>query len=91
MYDELKDKGLELVAVNASDTEKQILDYVQEGKFTFKIVMGGETYQDTLAKAYGVQAYPTNYVVDENGKVLWRGVGFNEQAIRAALAKAGVQ
>lgn len=40
---------------------------------------------------YGVMAYPTNYVLDENGKVIWRGVGFDEGAIRTALAKVGVK
>ena len=49
----------------------------------------GENYQ--VGKAYGVQAYPTNYLVGPDGKVLWRGVGFDEDALRAALAKAGVK
>jgi hypothetical protein len=54
--------------------------------------MGGSGEQYTLGKAYGVRAYPTNYLVDAaTGKILWRGVGFNEEALRAALAKAGVQ
>jgi hypothetical protein len=38
-----------------------------------------------------VQAYPTNYVLDLEGKVVWRGVGFNEAEIRAALEKLGVK
>jgi hypothetical protein len=40
---------------------------------------------------YGVNAYPTNYVVGPDGKVAYRGVGFNEAAIRDALKKLGVQ
>jgi hypothetical protein len=38
-----------------------------------------------------VQAYPTNYLVGPDGKVLWRGVGFNEKALRDALAAQGIK
>lgn len=77
--------------MNRGDPKDQIQKYVRQGKFTFPIVMGGDGAQYTLGKAYGVQAYPTNYLVDASGKVAWRGVGFDEPALRAALAKLGVE
>ena len=64
---------------------------MDEGKFTFKIVMGGEGENYTVGKAYGVQAYPTNYLVDADGKIVWRSVGFDEQGLKDALAKMGVK
>lgn len=91
MYEELKSKGLEIVAVNANDTEKRVLDYIGEGKFTFPIVMGGRGEQYAVGKAYGVRAYPTNYLVGPDGKILWRGVGFDEPALRSALEMAGIK
>jgi len=90
----MKNKGLELVAVNAGDPEDRIQKYVDENKFDFRIVMGGRGANYTLGKAYGVQAYPTNYILDGDGKVVWRGVGFSpatEKQIRDQLAKLGVQ
>jgi hypothetical protein len=87
----LKDKGLEIVAINTGDEEAQILKYVAEGKFTFPIVMGGEGSNYAVAKAYGVQAYPTNYLIGADGKVLWRGVGFDEGGLRKALTDAGLK
>jgi hypothetical protein len=53
--------------------------------------MGGQGEKYTLGKAYGVQAYPTNYLVGPDGKVLWRGVGFDEGSLRSALEKAGLK
>lgn len=64
---------------------------MNEGKFTFKIVMGGSGQEYTLGKAYGVMAYPTNYLVDASGKIVWRGVGFNEAAMREALEQMGLK
>ena len=87
----MKDRGLEIVAVNAFDTEEQVRKYIRENNFTFKVVLGGEGEKYTLGKAYGVQAYPTNYLVGPDGKILWRAVGFDETALRQALEKAGVK
>lgn len=90
----MKDRGLELIAVNRGDSEETIRKYVQEGKFTFPIVMGGKGEQYTLGKAYGVRAYPTNYLLDSEGKVAWRGVGFSpatEKTLRDAIEKLGVK
>jgi hypothetical protein len=84
---------LELVAVNSGDSPKIISQYVKELNLTFPIGMdseeGGKYYG--VADKYGVQAYPTNYVLDSSGKVVWRGVGFDEEGIRAALEKLGVR
>ena len=77
--------------MNANDPVDTIQKYIQEGNFTFKIVMGGEGENYTVGKAYGVMAYPTNYLVGPDGKVLWRSVGFDEAGLRAALAKAGIK
>jgi hypothetical protein len=79
------------VAVNANDPEDKIQKYIQEGKFGFKIVMGGQGDQYTLGKAYGVQAYPTTYLVDSDGKIVWRAVGFDEAGLREALGKMGLK
>ena len=65
-----------------------IRKYFAENKFGFQPVMGGTGDQYTVGKAYGVRAYPTNFLVDSDGKVLWNGVGFDEKAMREALNKA---
>jgi thiol-disulfide isomerase/thioredoxin len=90
LYDELKSKGFEIVAVNyqANDSDQTIAKYVRDNKFSFRIVKGGSG-DYAVGKTYGVQAYPTNYLLDANGKIVWRGVGFNESALRAAIDKLG--
>lgn len=52
---------------------------------------GGSDASYAVGEVYGVMAYPTNYLIGPDGTVLWRGLGFNEDAIRQALANAGVQ
>jgi len=91
IYTELKEKGFDMLAVNANDTPEVVNKYAKESKFTFPIVLGGRGPQYTLGTAYGVRAYPTNYLVGPGGKILWRAVGFDEAGLRDALSKAGLK
>jgi hypothetical protein len=78
--------------VNASDSKDTINKYVEENKFTFLIGMeAGEETKPDVSQQYGVQAYPTNYVLDGNGNVVFRTTGFDEAGIRKALEKLGVK
>jgi hypothetical protein len=86
----MKDKGLEIVGVNYGDSEAMVKKYVDEFHLSFKIGMSARDAKAPSA-LYGVRAYPTNYVLDGDGKVVWRGVGFNEAGLRDALAKLGLK
>ncbi|MBI3911414.1 MAG: TlpA family protein disulfide reductase [Armatimonadetes bacterium] len=94
MYDELKARGLEVVAINAIDSRERIESYQQEGKFTFRLLQApradGQPVSEVVKK-YRVSAYPTNYLIGKDGKVLARFVGFNEKAVRDAIERAGVK
>ncbi len=70
--------------MNNGDGVEAIKKYFEKGKFTFQPLRekGAET-----SKAYGVQAYPTNYVVGPDGKIAVRTIGFNEEKLKAALEK----
>jgi hypothetical protein len=69
----------------------QVRAYVRQSRFTFKVVIGGGRERYTLGKGYNILAFPTNYLIDGSGRIVWRTVGFNEPALREALAKLGVQ
>lgn len=75
-------KDVTFLAVNIGDSKDVIAQWWQEGKFTLRAVRQSG---DEVSRAFGVQAYPTNYVVGPDGQVLYRSVGYDEQAIRKAL------
>jgi hypothetical protein len=90
MYADLKAKGLNLVAINNGDKTDVINKYVAEGGFTFPIVMG-ERGENSVFSQYGVQAYPTNYLLDGEGNVVYRSVGFDEAGLKKALEQLGLK
>ena len=75
-------KDVTFLAVNIGDDKDVIAKWWQEGKFTLRAV---RQTGDEVSRAFGVQAYPTNYVVGPDGKVLYRGVGYDEESIKKAL------
>ena len=86
LHEELKDKGLEIIAVNVGDDEATIESYVRENHWTLPIVMDSSG----VAQKFGVQGFPTNYILNAKGEIVWRATGADEDAIRQALKDLGV-
>jgi peroxiredoxin/outer membrane lipoprotein-sorting protein len=87
LYVALKAKGLGMVGINQGDDSKSITSYLKSAKLTFPVV---KAVPATLS-AYGIQAFPTNYILDAKGNVVYSSVGFDEAGMKAALAKLGLK
>ena len=77
-----KRKDVAFLSVNIGDSPQLISDWWKSGRFTHLPVL---QQGDSVSQAFGVSAYPTNYVIGPDGKVLWRGIGYDEAALRTAL------
>lgn len=81
---------MELIAVNEGDEAGVILKYVKQVHVTFPIAMNETSAADKgVPEKYGVKGYPTSYVLDGSGKVVWRGPS-DPSTIRAVLEKMGI-
>jgi peroxiredoxin len=88
LYARLRTQGFQLIAVNEGDPAKTITDYARKERLPFPMVRDDTSGHD-ITKRYGVQAFPTNYVLDSKGRIVGAFVGFNEEAIKQALRKVG--
>lgn len=86
LYAKLKTDGFAIVGINQGDDNASINGFLKERKITFPIVKG----VDGTFEQYGIQAFPTNYLLDSTGKVVYRSVGFDEAGLKAALKKLGL-
>jgi hypothetical protein len=86
----LKGQRFNLIAVNCGDSAEVINQYIQVGGFTFPIAMGGPG-GSSVFRDYRVEVYPTSYLLDERGKIVYRGVGPDEGGLRAALKRLGLE
>ncbi len=75
-------KDVSFLAVNIGDSAQVVADWWKEGRFAHEPAL---QQGDGVSRAFGVRAYPTNYVIGPDGRVLWRGVGWDPDRLRQAL------
>ncbi|MFN4341600.1 MAG: TlpA disulfide reductase family protein [Azonexus sp.] len=85
VYQRHKDKGLEVLAINAGQDKKTIAAFIQKIGVTYPALLD-ET--STIARSYGVVALPTTFFIDGKGIVRAKIVGEADEATfeRHALA-----
>ena len=68
MQKKYKNKGLVLLAVSYED-ESKVKKYVKKEKVPYIVGADGGSTRDK----YGIQGYPTAFLIDPDGKVAWKG------------------
>jgi peroxiredoxin len=74
-YEENKDKGVEILAVNLTNMDKgvdEVQKFVKEYGLTFTIPLDEEGVAGTTYQAFTI---PTSYILDENGVITKKIVG----------------
>jgi len=71
IYEDFKDKGVHVLAVDMQEEKAEVQDAAKEMKLTVPVAIdAGE-----VAKSYGVSAIPQTVVIGKDGKVLKVFVG----------------
>jgi thiol-disulfide isomerase/thioredoxin len=83
----MRGKPLEIIAINAGEGEDEIFEFKGsiEPALTFKIALDRKA---EAMKAFSITGLPTTYVIDRQGKIVYRALGarkFDDPAIVAAL------
>jgi thiol-disulfide isomerase/thioredoxin len=75
IYDKYKDRGLSAVWVNILPEEANLVAGWQMSKnLSVPVLIGGT--QESLLRDYQIDSTPTTYLLDENGRVLFRENGY---------------
>jgi len=73
LYRDFSRQGLSMVAVSSEDVDT-VRDYASSARYPFTILTDPE---DVLSQRFGVNAIPTTFIVDKQGKLVYQHVGFN--------------
>ena len=84
VYQRLKPRGLEVIAINAGQDRKTVAAFMQKIGVSYPALLDEES---AIAKSYGVVGLPTTYFVDARGVVRVKLIGESDEAAfeRAAL------
>ncbi|MDX2146281.1 MAG: TlpA disulfide reductase family protein [Planctomycetota bacterium] len=93
LHERFKNKPVAVVGLNferSRDADPQA--FMRQNKYTYKLLLNAET----IAPKFQVSGWPTFYVLDQNGKVLWSAAGHSPahekeiaEVIERALASDG--
>jgi len=67
LYPEYKEKGVEILAVDADETEVAVKSFRDQYKLSFPILIDKG---NKVLNTYGVGPIPATYLIDKNGKVV---------------------
>jgi len=83
--DELKGKGLEILAVNVGQTRQHVLELQQEYLLTIPLLLDEKK---EIAEKYGVTGLPTSFFIDKNGLIHEKIIGWlKEEQIKTTFEK----
>lgn len=84
VYQRLKPRGLEVIAVNAGQDKKTVVEFMRKLGVSYPALMDENS---AIARRYGVVGLPTTYFVDAKGVVRAKLIGEADEASfeRAAL------
>lgn len=90
LYNENKDKGFEIVSINVTDTAEEVAQFFR--KYNAHHIGALNKTDVDAQQLFGVQGTPTNVVVDREGHIVKKIVGYSkgDTRIDQALKKAGL-
>ncbi len=76
LHEKYNDKGLKIIGINPYDTKEEddIDKFLAKHGISYTILLEGKD----VAKAYHVSSYPTMYLIDKNGKIIFSRFGYGE-------------
>jgi thiol-disulfide isomerase/thioredoxin len=75
LYQKLKGKGLEILAVDLQEELKSVQNFVKQNKLSFTVVLDKD---GRMGATYGARSIPTSYIIGRNGDVLGGTIGGKE-------------
>ena len=87
LHEKYKDKGVKIIGIDPYDKkEDDIAAFLAKRGVTYTVLLEGKQ----AAKDYRISGYPTMYLIDRNGKVIFTNVGYGkgtEDILEEAIKK----
>jgi peroxiredoxin len=77
LWNKYKERGFSVVAIEAARDTDRARTFIEENKLTYHMLENGED-NDVVDNIFNVHVFPTSYVVDKEGRVMYCHIGFEE-------------
>ena len=76
LYEQYKDQGFEVVAVEAKRDAERAKKFIEEKGLTYTTLENGEDDQEVVGSIFKVRSFPSSFLIDRDGKVMYFHLGF---------------
>lgn len=76
LYQEYKDQGLSVIAIEGKRDRERAQKFIEEHGLTYTMLETGEEDDDIVRQTFSIGSYPTSFLVNEEGKIIYVHVGF---------------
>jgi peroxiredoxin len=76
IWQSYKDKGLTIVAVERSRDSERAQKLIKDNSLTYHFLENGKDGAEVVRKVFGVTIFPTSFLIDREGRVMYVHVGF---------------
>ena len=76
LYEKYKDQGFEIIAVDGKSDTERATKFIQENGLTYTLLEDGEGDSAITSKVFKVRGYPSSFLIDREGKVMYFHFGF---------------
>ena len=83
LREQVKDQNVLVLTLNTDEDLGMVEPFMKENKYSFPVLLG-----QTYAEGQGVSSIPRNWIVSQNGKIIFEGIGFDydgEQWLKRAV------
>lgn len=84
LYEQYHSKGFEILGVSLDRSKDDWLNAIKDDKLTWIHVSDLQYWQNAAARLYGVNSIPQTYLLDQDGKIIAKGLRSEELAKKLA-------
>ncbi len=81
LYEEFKNSGLVVLAVDVQENRKTVKRYVEKQKMPFPVLLDRD---GSVARNYGIRSHPVHFLIDRQGKIIGTALGARDWASAAS-------
>lgn len=79
LYDEYRDKGLDVIGIAMDRNPGMVLpDFIKDNGINYPILLGNQDIYDSYG---GIAAIPTTFIIDKEGNIRKKYIGYNEKEV----------
>jgi peroxiredoxin len=88
LYETYRDRGFEVIAVEAFQDTERATKFIEDKGLEYTTLENGEDDAEVVAEIFGVYSFPTSFIIDREGRVMYYHLGFelgDEQRMAAEI------